>query len=160
MTAPRMARSSQPPAPTRIFARSLLLRVHVPPPPGARANLVWRYSNCDGDLSPYVSGFEVAHGVGYLGQRVGPVDDRGDLAGFDEPAHCFDVGVVFLRGQHGQSLAHEHRERLRTELSTEASGPLAALFATHDDERSLGSEYPTEARERAVPTDVEDQVVA
>ncbi len=47
-----------------------------------------------GDLSPGVPGFEVAYGLGYLGQRVGPADDRGDLAGLDQPAQCVEVGLA------------------------------------------------------------------
>ena len=68
--------------------------------------------------------------------------------------------LALLRGEHGHSLADERREREGAELPVEASHQRAACFAADDDERSLGCECSPESRETAVPTDVEDQVVA
>jgi hypothetical protein len=100
---------------------------------------------------------QLADGCGYLGQRVGLADDRGDLAGFDQPAQRVEVGLAVPGDERGQPLAHQRRERERPELSADP-GPLGAL-ADGDNERSGGSECPPEPREAAVPADVEDQVI-
>ena len=65
---------------------------------------------------------------------------------------------MFLVDEHSESLGHQRRQRQRAELAAHA-GPLPA-FAAHDYEGSLGSQSPPEPRQTAVPTGVEDQVVA
>ena len=52
-------------------------------------------------------GLEVTHSVGRLVQRVGLLDDRGELAGFDELGETLEVGVVLVRDFHGEPLTHE-----------------------------------------------------
>jgi Transcriptional regulatory protein, C terminal len=42
------------------------------------------------------SGFEVAHGVGRVGQLVGPVDHGSEPTGFDEFGETFDVDAGFF----------------------------------------------------------------
>src|SRR5436190_17220087 len=68
------------------------------------ASPTWRTldSRGDGELSARLPSLEVTHRVSYVVQRVGSVDARRDLAGFDELGEPFEVAVVFLRDEHGQ----------------------------------------------------------
>jgi hypothetical protein len=61
----------------------------------------------DDELSLGASRFEVTHGFGRLVQRVGLVDDQGELAGSDELGETLEVGVALPGGEHGEPLAHE-----------------------------------------------------
>jgi hypothetical protein len=63
-------------------------------------------SGGDGDLAACFSGVEIAHGLGYLVQRVAPVDARRQFAGVDELGEPFQVGGAFLAQDSGQPLAH------------------------------------------------------
>src|SRR5918997_107036 len=53
-------------------------------------------SHGDDDLSSSVSSFQIPDGLGDLGEWVRPVDDRCDLAGFDELLEDDHVLVVLL----------------------------------------------------------------
>jgi hypothetical protein len=64
-------------------------------------------SHGDDDLSASVACFELPDGLGDLGQRVGSVDDRCELAGLDEFPQGLQVFLPRLGGQHPQPLAHE-----------------------------------------------------
>src|SRR5207244_6551585 len=125
-----------------------------------QASEVGRRSDRDGHLPSDVPGFEVPDGLGNIRQRVGPVDDRSHLAGFDELAQTLHVAVTLLRSEHGEPLADERGEHHRSDLPAEASSPPAPLLSTHDDEGSLRSERTPKPREPTVATKVETQVVA
>jgi hypothetical protein len=64
-------------------------------------------SDGDDDLAASVARFERPHGLGDLTQRVGPADARGELAGLEQLRQGLQVFLVFLGGQHPQTLAHE-----------------------------------------------------
>jgi hypothetical protein len=64
-------------------------------------------SHPDHDLPSGVTYFQVAHRLVGLGQRVGAVDDRRDLAGFDEVFHDAEVLLAPFRQEREQPLAHE-----------------------------------------------------
>ena len=66
-----------------------------------------RASHPDHDLASGVSLLQVPDRLGGLTQRVGPVDDRRDLAGLDELLQHQQVLAPFLRGQRAQRLARE-----------------------------------------------------
>ena len=52
----------------------------------------------DDDLASYVSLLDAAKAVGGLGERVGPVEDRRELPGLDEPGEGEQsVAVLFVR---------------------------------------------------------------
>src|SRR5215510_54682 len=93
-------------------------------------------SDGDGEFSAGVPGVEVADGLGHAGQRVGPADEGGDLAGFGQPAQGVEVGLAVLGDVGGQPLAGERGERQCPELPAD-SGPLAA-FATGNDQGPRG----------------------
>ena len=46
-----------------------------------------------------------------LAERIGPVDDRCDLAGFDELGEHEEVRVVLPREERAELLAQEHRQQ-------------------------------------------------
>lgn len=75
--------------------------------PSSLGSAAVRYSGGDGDLAACFPGVEITHGLGYLVQRVAPVDARRQLAGFDELGEPFQVGGAFLTQDGGQPLAHE-----------------------------------------------------
>jgi hypothetical protein len=64
-------------------------------------------SHGDDDFSLSVSLLQVPDGLGDLAQRVRPVDDRCDLAGFDELLKEDQVLVVLRGDECAQLLAHE-----------------------------------------------------
>ena len=66
-----------------------------------------RASHPDHDLPSGVTCFQVAHRLGGLTQRVGPVDDRRDLAGFDEVFDDLQVLLAPFRQERQQPLAYE-----------------------------------------------------
>ena len=99
-----------------------------------------RASHGDDDLSASASRVQIADGVRDLAQRIGPVDDRRDLAGFDEL--CQDLQVAWLRAPRtiGQPLAHERVTAARPG----ASGPCPPihrppLFAADETSRPVGA---------------------
>ena len=95
-------------------------------------------SHGDDDFSSGVSLFEITDGLGDLAQRVRPVDDRCDLAGFDEVLESDQVLVVLRRDERAQLLAHERGQHERPDLAIGASEPPSSPFASGDDESSLG----------------------
>jgi hypothetical protein len=115
--------------------------------------------HADDDLSSSVSLFEIPDGLGNLGERVGPVDDRCDLPGFDELGEDDQVLVVLRGHERAQLLAHEREQQVRPEQAADYPQPSSAAFASDDDERPLRREGAPQTRQRRVPTDVEDQVV-
>ena len=60
-------------------------------------------------FSSGVSFFQIPHGLGDFGERVSPVDYRGELPGFDELPQDDHVLVVLLVDERAQLLAHERR---------------------------------------------------
>ena len=112
------------------------------------------------DLTPGVAVLQVADGGWGLWSRVRPVDGRCDLAGLDELLEGDHVLVVFLGHQYSKLLAHEGGEQERPELAIIAAKPTSACLTSDDDERPFGGEGAPESRQRRVPADVEDQVVA
>jgi len=90
------------------------------------------------------------HGVGYLasgylGHRVGPVDE---------------VLCVLRADERVQLLADERGEHECPELTVHASEPSAARLGPDDDQRPPGSEDAPELRQRSVAPGVEDHVVS
>src|SRR6266508_1958213 len=125
------------------------------------ALLVRRASHGDDDLASGVSLLQRPDGLGHLAQRVGPVDDRCDLAGLDELLQDHQVLAPFLQYELAQPLAHERRQHGRPEdLAIEASEPPSAPFASHDDERPPGGEGAPSCDRERFPRGVEDQVIA
>ena len=96
-------------------------------------------SHGDDDFSSGVSLFEITDGFGHLAQRVRPVDDRCDLAGFDEVLESDQVLVVLCGDERAKLLAHERGQHERAELAIGASEPPSARFASDDDEGPLGA---------------------
>ena len=68
-----------------------------------------RQSASDGDdeLSSGVPLLQLPDGLGDLAQRVGPVNDRRELAGLDELPQDHQVVLARLGGQHPQPLTNE-----------------------------------------------------
>src|SRR5215208_1000188 len=117
-------------------------------------------SHGDDDFSSSVSFFQIPDGLGDLAQRVSPVDDRCNLAGFDELLEDEQILVVPLVNECAQLLAHERGQHERADLAIGASEPPSSPFASNDDESSPGAEGAPEAYQRGVPADVQDQIVA
>ena len=67
--------------------------------------------NGDDDLSSGLSGFEVTHRLGRLAEGICPVDDRGEITGFDYLGQAFQIGVVLFGDERGESLSDERRKR-------------------------------------------------
>jgi hypothetical protein len=112
---------------------------------GARrlSRLTW--SHGDDDFSSGVSLFQIPDRLGDLGERVGPVDDRCDLPGFDELLEDDHVLVVLRGDERPQLLAHERRQHERAELAIGAPEPPSTGLASDDDEGPPGSEGAPEA---------------
>ena len=79
------------------------------------------------------AGVEVAHRVGCLVQRVGPVDARGHRAGLDEVGEPLQVAGALLGDEHGQPLVDEGGQGQRRQLPVHPSGEVAALLAADED---------------------------
>src|SRR5215210_3279492 len=133
--------------------RILLLRDSVNRPFGFA-------SHGDDDFSSRVPFYQIPDGLGDLAQRVGSVDDRCDLPGFDELLEDDQILVVLLVDERAQLLAHERGEHHRPELAIGASEPPSSPFASNDDEGPPGGEGAPEACQPGVPADVQDHVVA
>jgi hypothetical protein len=58
------------------------------------------------------SRFEVAHGVGYFGKRIGLAHDRSNLPGLDELAQRLEVGLTVLGDERRQPLSIERGDRV------------------------------------------------
>src|SRR5918998_4663120 len=102
-------------------------------------------SDGDEDFSFSVSSFQIPHGFGDLGERVGTVDDRCDLPGFDELLEDQHVLVVLLVDERAQLLTHQRGQHHRPELAICAPEPPSSPFASNDDEGPPGGEGPPEA---------------
>ena len=111
-------------------------------------------------FSSGVSFFKIPDGLGNLAQRERPVDHRRELAGLDELLEDDHVLVVLRGHERAQLLAHERGHHERPEQTSDDSEPPSSLFASDEDEGPLGGEGASEARQRRVPADVEDHVVA
>ena len=99
-----------------------------------------RASHGDDEFTLSVSLLQIPDGLWNLGERVRPVDDWGELAGFDEILEDDHVLVVLLADECAQLLAHERGQHHRPELTINASEPPSSPFAFNDDESSLGGE--------------------
>ena len=69
----------------------------------------------DGDLAAGVSQPDVIDRLGGLAQRIGPIDDRSDLAGLDELLEDDEVGLVLRDEERPQRLAGEARQDVRAD---------------------------------------------
>jgi hypothetical protein len=98
--------------------------------------------------------------VGRVGEWEGPVDDRGDVSGFDEIGEAFEVFGVFACDEGGEPLAGDERGELGADLAVGAAEPAAAVLAADDDECAGGCEGAAEVAEAAVAAGVDDDVVA
>src|SRR5215218_8382048 len=117
-------------------------------------------SHGEDDFPSSVPFCQIPYGLRSLGERVGPVDDRCELAGFDELLEQDKVLAVLSCDERPQLLAHEPGQYRRPQLAIGASEPPSSPFAPDDDEGSLRGKDATEARQRRVPADVQDQVIA
>src|ERR671910_880801 len=117
-------------------------------------------SHGEDDFPSSVPFCQIPYGLRSLGQGVGPVDDRCELAGFDELLEQDQVLAVLPRNERPQLLVHEPGQYRRPKLAISASEPPSSPFAPDDDEGSLRNQDATEARQRRVPPDVQDQIVA
>src|SRR5215204_3188866 len=115
------------------------------PPEGLQESSFGFASHGDDDFSLSVSLFQIPDGLGDLAQRVGPVDDRCDLAGFYELLEDDHVLVVLLGDERAQLLVHERGQHERAELAIGASEPSSSPFASSDDEDPFGGEGAPEA---------------
>ena len=106
-----------------------------------------RASHGDDDLAACAAFSHVPDGVGDVAQRVGPVDDRRDLPGFDELLEDHQVPVVLPRDERAQLLPDEPRQHQRPELAIGAPEPAPIGLASGDDERPLRGERTPQARQ-------------
>src|SRR5918995_1757273 len=95
-------------------------------------------SHGDDGFSSGVSFFQISDGLGDLGERVRPVDDRCELAGFDKLLEYDHILVVLLRDERDQLLAHDPGQQESADLAICASEPPSFTFASGDDEGSIG----------------------
>ncbi len=116
-------------------------------------------SHGDDDFPSSVPFCQIPYGLRSLGERVGPVDDRCELAGFYELLEQDQVLAVLPRDERPQLLVHEPGQYRRPKLAIGASEQPPSPFAPDDDEGSLRGEGSTEASQRGVAADVEDHVV-
>src|SRR3712207_6456308 len=138
--------------------RGEVRRIRLPRTP---VNRPFRFASDGDDDFPLSLPFcQIPDGLWGLGERVGPVDDRFELPGFDELLKEDQVLAVLPRHERPQLLVHEPGQYRRPKLAIGASEPPPSPFAPHDDEGSLRGEGATEVRQRRVPPDVQDQVVA
>ena len=77
----------------------------------------------DEDFSSSMSLFQIPDGLRGLAQRVGPVDDRRDLAGLDELLEDEQVLLVLRRNERAQLLAHEGGQHEHSDLTIRAFDP-------------------------------------
>src|SRR5215212_7977103 len=138
--------------------RGELRRIRLPRTPVNRPSGFASHGDDDFPLS--VPFFQIPDGLWGLGERVGPVDDRGEPAGFDELLEEDQVLAVLPCDERPQLLVHEPGQYRRPQLAIGASEPPSSTFAPDDDEGSLEGEGAPETRQRRVPADVQDQVVA
>src|SRR5919202_2757554 len=117
-------------------------------------------SHGDDDFPLSVPFFQIPDGLWGLGEWVGPVDDRFELASLDELLKENQVLAVLPCDERAQLLLHEPGQYRRPQLAICASEPPPSPFAPDDDEGSLRREGAPEARQRRVPAEVEDQVIA
>src|ERR1035438_460275 len=117
-------------------------------------------SEVDDDFALGVAVPHVLDGRGGLAQRVGPVDDRPDLAGLDELGEREQVWRVLRADQRGQRLAGERGEEQRPDLTVAACEPSSVGLAPDDDQRPAGIQDRAEVLQRTVAPNVEDYVVA
>src|ERR1700691_388434 len=82
-----------------------------------------RLLEVDDDLALGVAVPQVPDGLGGLAQRVGPVDDRPDLAGLDEVGERLEVLRVLGADERGQRLAGERGKRQGAELTVASAEP-------------------------------------
>src|SRR5215475_4299298 len=101
-----------------------------------------RASDGNGDLSLCAAAFQVAYGLGYVGESVRLAHDGSEVTGLDLPAQFFEVSLALVsaRDVHGQPLGNRQREHERTELPPDPGPPGA--FAAGDNERPLGGQRP------------------
>ena len=65
-------------------------------------------SHGDDDLAAAsVAMYQIPDGLGDLAQRVGPIDDRRDLAGLKQLPHSLQVLLPRVGAQHPQPLTHQ-----------------------------------------------------
>src|SRR3712207_1875400 len=92
----------------------------------------YRASHADDDFPSSASLLQIADGLGDLAQRVGAVDDRCDLPGFDELLEDEHVLVILLIDERPQLLANERGQHERAELAIGASEPPSSPFTSGD----------------------------
>src|SRR5215472_10526810 len=100
-------------------------------------------SDRDDDLSPGVSCLEIADGRGHLAQRIGAVDDRGDLAGLEQLAQHGQIIPAWLGHEEGHLLVHHGRGH--EHLDRPAHGPDPPALARRPDphqDRGRGEHAP------------------
>ena len=68
-----------------------------------------RFARADNDLSSGVSFSLVPESFGHVAQGVAPIEDRGDLSGFNELLQNSEVLSVVPHDEHTHPLAHERR---------------------------------------------------
>ncbi len=107
-----------------------------------------RASHGDDEFTLSVSLLQIPDGLWNLGERVHPVDDWGELAGFDEILEDDHVLVVLRGHARAQLLAHERRHQVRPEQTSDDSEPPSSLFASDEDESPLRDEGMPEAHQR------------
>src|SRR5829696_2295573 len=90
----------------------------------------------DDELAAGVSVQQVADGRRRLGERVGPVDGGGELAGLDEVAQGAEVGGVLRRDEGAQLLADERGQQLGPDLAAAAAEQPSVGLAADDDQPS------------------------
>src|SRR5215208_1802789 len=73
-------------------------------------------SHGEDDFPSSVPFCQIPYGLRSLGERVGPVDDRCELAGFDELLEQDQVLAVLPRNERAQLLVHEPGQYRRPKL--------------------------------------------
>src|SRR4051812_38445574 len=102
----------------------------------------------------------MADGGGGLGERVAPVDDRGEVAALDELGERGQVGGVLLRDEGAERLGDERGEQRRPDLAAAAAQQPSGGLAADDDQPSVRGEGAPEMTQPGVAADVEDDVEA
>src|SRR5688572_29973779 len=101
-----------------------------------------RASRGDDDLSLRVSFSLVPESIGDLAQGVKPIDDRRDLARFDQILQDSQVLSVVPHDEHAYPLAHERRKQEGLGLTTESEPPTKIRYADHDIGASRAQRTP------------------
>src|SRR5215469_9497107 len=117
-------------------------------------------SDRDDDLSPGVSGLEIADGRGHLAQRIRAVDDRGDLPGLEQLAQDGQIIPALLGHEEGHLLAQHGRGHEHLDRPAHGPDPPALVRRPDSHQNPARGEHAPALRQLPAPRDVHQHVVA